>query len=223
MAETNEIMISLNDVRFKDILAIDELTIKSGAVTALTGPSGSGKSTLLKLFNQMITPDQGEVTFLGADLNEYDPVELRRRVMMVPQTPVMFNGTVRDNAVIGFTFAGTEPPPDTAVKEMLSRVHLQQALDEPADVLSGGEKQRLALARALLMKPDVYLLDEPTSALDDETSRGVIDAFAAHVKANGQTLVIVTHDNALAERLGDWRIKLAGGRVMTIEEGPAHG
>ncbi len=211
-------MFYLKNVRFKNILNINELAIEAGKITCIVGESGSGKTTLLKLFNHLINYEQGQINYRGEDLKELDAIALRREVILVPQNPVIFPGTVRDNLQIGLLFSKKEPASDERLLEEIHRLGLYKQLDDQTDTFSGGEKQRLALARVILMDPEVLLLDEPTSALDDNTVDKVMDRILDYVKSRGKTLVMVTHSRQLAQMAGEKMITLDDGSVSGIEE-----
>ena len=134
---------TLKEVKFKDILYIKELAIKEKKTTAIVGKSGSGKTTLLKLLNKLISPDSGIIYYRDTPLEAIDAVTLRREVVMMPQTPVIFEGNIRENLLIGIQFSERNFRPminsTTCSKPGLTK------LDEPVHQLSGGEKQRLAL------------------------------------------------------------------------------
>ncbi|OYD57204.1 hypothetical protein CGZ90_10960 [Fictibacillus aquaticus] len=164
------------------------------------GPSGSGKSTLLKLLNHLISPDSGQLLYKEQSIFEMDPIQLRRRIMMTPQTPVIFEGSIKDNLIVGYAFSKEEAPSEQEMNEVMQTCLLKKDLAEKADNLSGGEKQRLALARAMLMKPDVLLLDEPSSALDEDTADIVMKNVVDHTKHHRQTLIMVTHDKKIANQ-----------------------
>ncbi|HWV23672.1 MAG TPA: ATP-binding cassette domain-containing protein [Thermomicrobiales bacterium] len=204
---------TLKNVRFRTILDIPRLEIRSGAVTCIVGKSGSGKTTLMKLLNRMVTPDSGTILYGDTPVEEIDPVQLRRQVVMLGQTPVMFDGTIRDNLLVGLGFAGRDPVPDDELRRLVDLMELGKPLDADASELSGGEKQRVALARVLAMRPEVALLDEPSSALDAGTERVIIDRVVSAAKQGGVTLVIVTHNRAMAERIADDLIEINEGRV----------
>lgn len=210
---------TLADIRFRDILDIPHLEIPRGEVTCIVGRSGSGKTTLLRLLNRMITPDGGSIRYGATPVVEIDPVRLRRRVVMLPQSPVIFDGTIRDNLLIGRTFAERDPVDDPTLRRLLTLMELDKALDEDAATLSGGERQRVAFARVLAMRPEVALLDEPSSALDEGTERVIIDRVVAAGREQGITLVIVTHARAMAERIADRLIEIEEGRVVAPVEG----
>jgi putative ABC transport system ATP-binding protein len=185
-------------------------------VTALVGPSGAGKSTLLRLCNRLEVPSSGRVLFRGRDVAELDPLRLRREVGMVFQRPTPFPGTVADNLLTARPDAAREE-----MREALARVALDEAdwLDRDATALSGGEAQRVCLARTLITEPEVLLLDEPTSALDAEAS-SLIEAAVRERARQGTTVLWVGHDPAQVERMADRVLRVAGGRAAD-EEGEA--
>jgi putative ABC transport system ATP-binding protein len=181
-------------------------SIPSGS-TALLGPSGSGKSTLLRLLNRLADPDRGSVRFQGTDVRELDPLELRRRVGLVPQLPAPVPGSVADNVCFGPRLHGEDVDPEPPVR--LAGLD-SSFLERDASRLSVGEQQRVMLARALALEPEVLLLDEPTAALDDAAKEAVEAALGG---LRGVDLVLVTHDRAQAERLAQRTIRLEAGRV----------
>ncbi|MBO8127495.1 MAG: ATP-binding cassette domain-containing protein [Firmicutes bacterium] len=210
----------LEGVKYKDILDIDRLELLDKQVTCIVGESGSGKTTLLRLLNNLISADSGRVTYQGINVDETDPVELRRKIAMLPQIPTIFPGTVGDNLRLGLDFAGQDQVPEETLLEALEMAKLRKSLTSDAADLSGGEKQRLALARILLLRPEVLLLDEPSSALDDETEKLVIESIVEHTRKREITLIMVTHSKAVAETFGDTVVTIHNGRVAGIKEAP---
>jgi putative ABC transport system ATP-binding protein len=191
------------------ILAGIDLAIGRGLLTVVAGPSGSGKSTLLRLCNRLEVPTSGRVLLDGADIATIDPLALRRRVGMVFQRPVVFAGTALDNLRV----ARPEITPDEAVAA-LDGVGLDaEFLDRQADDLSGGEAQRLCIARALLTGPEILLMDEATSALDVD-ARLTIERLTRSLGDQGLTVVWVTHDLEQAERLADRLVVMVEGHVV---------
>jgi putative ABC transport system ATP-binding protein len=186
---------------------------RAGEVLALVGPSGAGKSSLLRLLNRLDEPSQGTVYLQGADYRTLEPRELRRKVGMVTQRPFLFPGTVADNLRFGPAQRG-ERLPDATVADLLARVGLEGYADRGVAKLSGGEMQRVSVARTLANAPLVLLLDEPTSALDDAAKREVEVLVRAIVREQGLGCVMVTHDMDQAARLADRALALAGGRVV---------
>ena len=185
------------------------LTIGEGA-TAVLGPSGAGKSTLLRLLNRLADPDSGTVRFHAEDVRSLDPLELRRRASLVPQLPAPLPGSVADNVRFGPSLCGRTADLGRCLE--LAGLTPDYA-DREAERLSVGEQQRVMLARALALEPEVLLLDEPTSALDERARAGVEATLARLVNELGVSAVIVTHDRAQAERLASRTLELADGRA----------
>lgn len=174
----------------------------------VVGPSGSGKSTLLRLCNRLEAPTAGTVWFRGGDVATLGPLALRRRVGMVFQRPTAFAGSVRDNLRVADPALS-----DDDAKLVLDRADLAPGfLNRPADELSGGEAQRMCLARTLVTAPEVLLMDEPTSSVDAR-SRRALEGMTRALVRDGVPVVWVTHDLAQARRLADEVVVLAGGRV----------
>jgi putative ABC transport system ATP-binding protein len=172
-------------------------SIAGGRITAVTGPSGSGKTTLLRLINRLAVPESGVVRYRGTDVAELDPLALRRRVGMVFQRPTAFPGTVRDN------LAEAAPDTDGSYAAALSQAALDPSMIERDTAqLSGGELQRVCLARTLVTEPEALLLDEPTSNLDDRAAE-LFEAAARSLVATGTTIVWVTHNRAQLDRVAD--------------------
>ena len=191
-------------------------TLPEGAA-ALAGPSGSGKSTLLRLLNRLADPSAGRVLLRGRDVRERDVLELRREVCLVPQLPALLEGSVEENLRFAAELAGREPRTERVLE--LAGLEASFAARDAAR-LSVGEQQRVMLARALVLEPQVLLLDEPTSALD-EVSRGAVEATLLELRERlGISLVLVTHDLAQARRMADWLVRVEDGHA--VAQGPAH-
>lgn len=206
-------MFEFIDVKYKNIIDLPKLSINRG-ITIVVGTSGSGKTTILRMLNKMISPTQGKILFKGTDMKQIESVAHRRKVTMLSQNPAMFEGTLRDNLSIALKYQEKEIPVDQYLSKILEQVQLKKPLDTPAVNLSGGEKQRLALGRVLLLDPEVYLLDEPSSALDDDTEEMIIQMLAEHVKRVDKTIVMVTHSKTIAEKYGDEIIEISNGKVL---------
>ena len=174
----------------------------------MVGPSGSGKSTLLRLCNRLDVPDVGWVRYHGDDVATLDPLSLRRRVGMVFQRPTPFPGTVLDNLRVA------EPTlTEGEAVEVLDRVGLDQAFRErDARELSGGEAQRVCLARTLATEPETVLMDEVTSSVDPAARRG-LEGLARRLAGDGVPIVWVTHNLAQMRRLADHVVVVIAGRV----------
>jgi len=187
--------------------------VRSGEVLAIVGPSGAGKSSLLRLLNRLDEPTSGTVFVEGIDYREMAPQELRRKLGMVMQRPFLFPGTVAGNLDFGPKQRG-ENLSDEAVAALLERVGLKGYAARNVANLSGGEAQRVSVARTLANSPLVLLLDEPTSALD-ETSKREVEALLQEIVHDHQlTCVMVTHDSAQAMRLAGRALMMEGGRIV---------
>jgi putative ABC transport system ATP-binding protein len=178
------------------------------AVTGIVGPSGAGKTSLLRCLNRLEEPDRGSITFDGVDVASLDPIELRRRVGMIFQTPALFEGGVRANLAYGLD-AVTEDELATA----LEAAGLDRAfLDRDSSALSVGQAQRVCIARALVRDPEVLLMDEPTSALDRDASAR-IEGLVRSLNERGLTVVLVTHDLDQTRRVCDRAVLLVDGSI----------
>ncbi|MBK6668455.1 MAG: phosphate ABC transporter ATP-binding protein [Actinobacteria bacterium] len=203
-------------VRFGDRVALDavDLVLPQRRLIALVGASGSGKSTLLRLCNRLEVPTDGRIRFRGDDVAQLDPVQLRRRVGMVFQRPTPFDGSVLDNLRVA------DPTIDaTSAVAWCARVGLSaDVVEQTATTLSGGEAQRMCLARTLATRPQVVLMDEPTSALDHENALRIEDLARTLVDSDGISVIWVSHDRAQVERIADEAVEVASGRVIGRSE-----
>jgi len=206
-------MFEIKDLTFKQILDIPNLTIGK-TITCIIGASGSGKTTLLRMLNRLSAPDTGTIFYNGIDLSKTDAIKLRRNVVMLGQTPVLYGGAIRDNLQIGLEFSQKPLASDKALVESLERVSLDKKLDDLCGTLSGGEKQRLCLARVMLMDAQTYLLDEPSSALDQETEHFIIQNLTEFVTKRQKQLVMVTHSEQIAATYPESVIRLESGRIV---------
>lgn len=187
--------------------------VRSEEVFVVFGPSGSGKSTLLRLLNRLDEPTSGTVYVEGTDYRGIPPRELRRRLGLVPQQPGLKEGTVAENVAWGPRLRG-EDVDRTKLAKLLDRLGLAGFADRQADRLSGGEAQRVAIARTLFNGPDVLLLDEPASSLDRTAADRVESLLKEVIAEFSVTAVLVTHDAERARRLGTRGLRLEEGRVV---------
>jgi tungstate transport system ATP-binding protein len=188
-----------------------DLAVHPGAPTVVIGPNGAGKSTLIRMAMGLLAPSSGRLTFAG---RETAP---RGSRALVFQKPVMLRRTVAEN--IAFALSAAERPADRAtIRRLLTRVGIDQLAERSARRLSGGEQQRLALARALAREPQVLFLDEPTASLDPAATKQVED-IVAEVAASGVKIVMSTHDLGQARRLAGEIVFLVGGQL--VEHAPA--
>lgn len=200
-----------------DILRDIDFSLQARETAAIVGASGSGKSTLLSIIAGLDTPSRGTVRLAGQDLfaiNEDERAALRaQKVGFVFQSfQLLGNFTALENVMLPLELAGRKDARKAAT-EMLARVGLAQRLSHYPKVLSGGEQQRVALARAFVLQPAVLLADEPTGSLDFATGEKVMELMFDLNREQGTTLVLVTHDKAIAERC-ERRITIEAGRVV---------
>jgi molybdopterin-binding protein len=218
MAET---ILSVKDLVIKrgdqTVLQVDALDIQQGEVLAVIGPNGAGKSTLLLVLGRLLQPQGGEVFFRGKPIKLEDPLTYRRRTALVLQEPLLMHQSVFDNVASGLRFRGL---PRAEIKsrtnEWLKRFGISQLHNRPAHHLSGGEAQRVSLARAFALKPELLLLDEPFSALDDPTRSRLLQDLHALLSQTNITTVFITHDLDEALLLGDRVAVLLGGVLRQV-------
>lgn len=196
-----------------DRAVLDEvtLTVVDRGITAIVGASGAGKSSLLRCCNRLEAPTSGTVRYRGDDVAMLEPRAHRRRLAMVFQSPTPFPGTVLDN--LRAVAPGLSRDEAAAGARRVGLV--EDLLDQTADALSGGEAQRLVLARALTTEPEVLLADEPTSALD-AAATARLERLARTLADDGMPVVWVSHDLAQVQRLADHLVVMRQGRVVWI-------
>jgi len=207
-------LFNVKNVVFKDIIKYPEIEISGGLATFIRGESGSGKSTLLKLLNGVISLDEGEITYAGKNIEEYQPIALRREVLLVSQSVYLFDGPIRDNFRKFYDYRDLLPISEEAMKSYLDICCLNLPLESACGVLSGGEKQRVFLAISISYRPKVLMLDEPTSALDDKTADELLKNVKSYCKESGITLIVVSHNSAIADKYADHVINLPGGKTL---------
>jgi putative ABC transport system ATP-binding protein len=205
--ETDHLSREVGGVRVVDDVTV---AVRTGEVLLVTGPSGAGKSSFLRLLNRLDEPTAGSVRLEGIDYHQIPPQKLRRRVGMVTQTAYLYPGTIADNLCFGPQQQGIELPVET-IEALLLQVGLAGRAGEDVAHLSGGETQRVSLARALANRPAVLLLDEPTASLDAAAKGEVEKLILTVARENGLTCVMVSHDQAQAARIA--------GRVLVLNKG----
>jgi putative ABC transport system ATP-binding protein len=191
------------------------IQIRSGEVLAIVGPSGSGKSTFLRLLNRLDEPTGGTVLLAGQDYREMAPRELRRRLGMVMQTAHLFPGTVAENISYGPKQRGQLLSAEQ-VAALLGSVGLPGYEFRDVGNLSGGEAQRVSVARALANDPEALLLDEPTSALDEASARAIEELVLRIVRECQMTCIVITHNRPQAARISERTMVLQCGRMVAI-------
>ena len=218
LLETKHLVKSFGDL---EVLRDINVKVHEGEVVCIIGPSGSGKSTFLRCINQLETPTGGEVLYRGKNLmdKDADVRAFRERVGMVFQRFNLFPmKTVLGNVMMAPVLTGhkSKAEAEELAMELLKKVGLESKANARPDMLSGGQQQWVAIARALAMEPEALLFDEPTSALDPELVGEVLSVMK-ELAAEGMTMVIVTHEMAFARDVSDRVIFMADGYV--VEEG----
>lgn len=199
------------------VLDIPALEIPSGQIWLFTGPNGSGKSTLLSILGLLLRPISGSVLLYGTEAIGTRDLHLRRNVTLVRQKPVLFSMTVRNN--IGYGLRAIRIPSREAaarVDRILGKTGLRDLAGKQAGRLSGGEAQRVALARGLVLETPVILLDEPTNSLD-EASRLVLLDLLQEAHARGATIVIASHDESFFDRLNPRILRMTEGKITIYD------
>ncbi len=197
------------------VLEIPELTLRAGGLTALVGPNGAGKSTLLHLLAFIEAPRRGEIRFFGESTAGRELVGLRRRVGLVPQNPYLLRGSARENVEVGLKLrrVGTAQRQERAARA-LEQVGVLGLAQRPARTLSGGEAQKVALARALALDPQVLLLDEPFTYLDRASVEELEGLIHTLNREHGHTVVFTSHDLVRAQALAGTVLSLVAGHLM---------
>ncbi len=198
----------------KTVLHVKHLAVEKGEVLAVVGPNGAGKSTLLLAIARLIKTEQGGVRFLGENPGRQSSLEYRRRISLVLQEPALVNRKVFDNVAMGLRFRHL-PRAEVSrrVDEWLERLSISHLRNRKAGQISGGEAQRVSLARAFAIQPELILLDEPFSSLDSPTRARLLDDLRLVLAETGTTTIFVTHDLSEARRLGQRMAIILDGRV----------
>jgi tungstate transport system ATP-binding protein len=199
----------------KAVLNIEQFEIQESRVTALLGSNGAGKSTLLKLLAFLDAPQQGSITFKGRKVDAAELLSFRRQVGLVAQKPYLLQGTVFDNMALGLKFRrlSTEMQ-KRQVENALERAGISHFAHRVANELSGGEAQKVALARALALQPAVLLLDEPFTHLDQGSIDDLDQLISDFASQDGKSVIFTTHDRLHASALADEVMGLVSGRVI---------
>ena len=202
----------------KIILDVDNLNFQEGKIYAIVGPNGSGKTTLLNILNLLEKPDEGQIFFYDQEIankSNSDTLEIRRRMTLVNQDPFLFHSTVYDNIAYGLKIRSIPSKVQKSrIRNALNIVGLSGFKDRRANQLSGGEAQRVVIARALVIKPEILFLDEPTTSIDQrhiDIVEGIIKKIKKEIKT---TVIFTTHDLSQAYRLADEVISLLDGKII---------
>lgn len=201
-------ILTAENLRFQEFIQYPPIKIQENKITFITGESGCGKSTLLRLLNAAVTPSGGRILYNGQDLQELDAVQLRREVLLAGQTVFLFDKSLRENFQLFYEYRELPSPQEDTIRFFLGLCRMELPLDTLCTTMSGGEKQRVFIALCLSFLPKVLLLDEPTSALDAVNAAGLLESLQRFCKEKNITLVVVSHDAALAQRFADEIIPL---------------
>lgn len=207
-----DIMVERNK---KTILNIKEMSIAAGQIHAVIGPNGAGKTTLLRVLNLLQAPKQGEIKYFGKNITTAEKLVTQRDMAMVFQKPAIFSGDVLYNVALGLKLRGMSRQ-EVKIRALaaLDKVGLKDFAKRQAGSLSGGEAQRMALARAMVLNPKVLLLDEPTANLDPANVALFEDIIKQVHAETGSTIIIVTHNLYQAKRVSQQSIFINKGRIM---------
>lgn len=198
-------------LRFENVKFIkeyDDFSIDKNEVVFVVGKSGSGKSTLLKLINNTLQLKSGRIFYKDENILNIKPVELRRNIIMTSQENFLFDMTIRENFHEFYKLRDLEELTDEEITKFLKITNFDVDVNLDVEKLSGGEKQRVFLAIALSLDPEVLLLDEPTSALDNKTAFDMMKNIVDYCKHNDITLVVVSHARQLVDEFADKIIDL---------------
>ncbi len=202
----------------KIVLDVDNLNFQEGKIYAIVGPNGSGKTTLLNILNLLEKADEGQIFFYDQEItnkSNSDTLEIRRKITLVNQDPFLFHSTVYDNIAYGLKIRSIPPKVQKSrIRSALNIVGLSGFKDRKANQLSGGEAQRVVIARALVIEPEILFLDEPTTSIDQKHI-DVVERVIKKIKKEIKTTVIfTTHDLSQAYRLADEVISLLDGKII---------
>ena len=186
------------------VLRVDHLTVEKGEIIALIGPNGAGKSSLLLAICKLLRPVQGSIKLFSKNVSDTREIELRRRIAMVMQEPFLIDASVRDNISLGLRYRNVnEGKLKSQVEIWASKLHIEKLLDTHANKISGGEAQRVSLARAFVLEPELLLLDEPFSALDPKSRKSILSDLHSILAESKTTVIMVTHDMNDVAKIAD--------------------
>ena len=214
MIQIRDLLIQRNG---RDALRVDALDIARGETLAVVGPNGAGKSTLLLALAYLLRPARGAIRFEGRLLTDWDELEYRRKLAFVFQDPLLMDMSVEDNVALGLKFRGM------AMEEIRPRVMrwmtsmgVDSLAPRRAGQLSGGEAQRVSLARAFVLDPELLLMDEPFSAVDPQTRSQLLEDLSSLLAQNHRTTIIVTHNLKEAAQMGNRVAVIIGGTLKQV-------
>lgn len=198
-------------------LTVDDLELHEGEVLAIVGPNGAGKSTLLLALSKLLKPDSGTIFFRGQSIEKISDLSYRRQIALVLQDPLLLDTSVYNNIASGLRFRGVKKTDQTQlIEEWLDKFDISHLRDRPSSQLSGGQAQRVGLARAMVLQPDLLLLDEPFRALDTPTRTAFMQDLRKILSETGTTTIFITHNQEQALFIGDKVAVLLDGKISQI-------
>ncbi|MGL4452655.1 MAG: ABC transporter ATP-binding protein [Sarcina sp.] len=203
-------------IRGKTVLEGISLDIKRGESISLVGESGSGKSTLLKILSDLISPDEGEILYKYKKYEEFNPGDIRKQISYCVQLPFLFGKIVEENFKFIFEIRKENYDRNRVLAVLKEFKITEDFLNKPIESLSGGEKQRIAIARNMVFKPEILLLDEATSALDNDNTL-IVENYIKKLNDDGVTVIWVTHSVEQSYRIFNKRITMKNGKIENIE------
>jgi tungstate transport system ATP-binding protein len=215
------VFISIRDLLIqrngRDALTIESLQIQRGETLAIVGPNGAGKSTLLLALARLIKPVCGQMTFNGKSISQMDDLEYRRKISFVFQDPLLMDMSVEKNIALGLKFRGTDREETrTRVIRWSKAMGVDSLLGRRAGQLSGGEAQRVSLARAFVLDPELLLMDEPFSAVDPPTRAQLLNDLSNLLSQDHRTTIFVTHNLKEAAQVGDRVAVIINGELKQV-------
>lgn len=213
--EINDLLIQRNK---RDALQVNELNIQKGETLAVVGPNGAGKSTLLLALARLLPVAKGSIRFQGKHQHQWSDLEYRRRIAFVFQDPLLMDMSVHDNIALGLKFRNVEKKEtDERVIKWATAMGVENLLKRRAGQLSGGEAQRVSLARAFVLEPELLLMDEPFSAVDPQTREKLLEDLSRVLTESHRTTIFVTHNLREAGEFGDRVAVVIGGELKQAE------
>jgi tungstate transport system ATP-binding protein len=201
----------------RDALKIKSLDVKRGETLAIVGPNGAGKSTLLLALAHLIKPKFGEILFNGKSISQMNELEYRRKISFVFQDPLLMDMTVEKNIALGLKFRGTDKDEThTRVNRWSKAMGVEPLLGRRAGQLSGGEAQRVSLARAFVLDPELLLMDEPFSAVDPPTRAQLLKDLSTLLSEDHRTTIFVTHNLREAAQISDRVAVIINGELKQV-------
>jgi len=214
MIQIRDLLIQRNGL---DVLSFDSLHIERGETLTVVGPNGAGKSTLLLALARLLKPSRGEIIYDGKSLKQWNELDYRRRISFVFQSPLLMDMTVEQNIALGLKFRGTSKEErQSRAQKWMKQLGVELLAKRRAGQLSGGEAQRVSLARAFVLEPELLLLDEPFAALDPPTRSKLMEDLATLLKEDQRTAVFVTHNLNEAAKLSHRIAVIVGGKLRQV-------